>query len=387
MSPEQINLSHGIKELRSDDYVVEVKGSFLLIHDVPYLNSKKELVYGTLVSNVPSPRPDSHVAYFIGETPCDWNGNAMMNLINNSSRTNLGNGILTDHMFSHKPNPLYPSYYDKMTTYVKILLAHAQRLFPSATAQTGRVIESEHKPSVFNYSDTNSSKAEIDAVNEKLSGLKIGIIGLGGTGSYILDKVAKTLVAQIHLFDGDTFKQNNAFRAPGAPTKETIDLGKYKVDYFAQIYSRMHKNISAHPIYLSEINLGSLNELDFVFIAMDKGGLKRKIFKKLESLGLPFIDCGLGIEREGDELMGIVRTTLSTPDHREHIYKDIISFADEQGDEYSSNIQIADLNDLNAVFAVMKWKKYYRFLNDQRHELHSTYSVNVNTIFNNDDAA
>jgi hypothetical protein len=32
----------------------------------------------------------------------------------------------------------------------------------------------------------------------------------------VLDFTAKTHVKEIHLFDGDTFFQHNAFRAPGA---------------------------------------------------------------------------------------------------------------------------------------------------------------------------
>ncbi|WP_405384593.1 ThiF family adenylyltransferase [Maribacter sp. LLG6340-A2] len=386
MLQEQINHSSDIKELRNENYVVEVKGNLLLIHDVPYLNSKKELLNGTVVSTVPSLKPNDHVVSFIGEAPCDCNGTLMRNLINNSNKRNLGSGIVVDHMFSHKPTPLYPTYYDKMTTYVKILSNQAQKIYPKATAQTGRVIEFNLEGSVLHYSDTNSARSEIDAINQKLSGLKVGIIGLGGTGSYILDKVAKTLVQEIHLFDGDIFKQHNAFRAPSATTKSIIDQGHFKVDYLANLYGNMHKFIVPHAKYLNEQNLGLLNGLDFVFIAIDKGSVKRLIFDKLEKLNLPFIDCGLGIERKGNELMGIVRTTLSTPKHREHVYKGIISFVDDDDDEYSSNIQIADLNDLNALFAVLKWKKYYGFLNDLTSELHSTYSINVNTIFNGDAA-
>lgn len=381
---KQTNHSLGIKELHNDDYEVEIVGNFLLIHSVPYLNAKKELVYGTLVSNVSTPKPNTHVVYFIGETPCGIDGRPMSQLINNSQRQDLGNGIIIDHLFSHKPNPMYPTYYEKMTTYVNILSGQAQHFFPEATARTGRVIESRQYDSVLHYSDTNSSRAEIDAVNEKLSGLKIGIIGLGGTGSYILDKVAKTLVGEIHLFDGDRFKQHNAFRAPGATTKERIDLNAFKVDYFKEVYSQMHKSIISHAVYINETNLGLLNSLDFVFIAIDVGGIKKEIFRKLENLNIPFIDCGLGIEREGDELMGILRTTLSTPSKRDHVHKGLVSFSDREHDEYKTNIQIADLNDLNAVFAVIKWKKYYGFFNDQRLEHDSSYSVNVNTIFNNE---
>ena len=69
---------------------------------------------------------------------------------------------------------------------------------------------------MFLYEDTASSRADIVTINSKLKSLRIGIVGLGGTGSYVLDFVAKTPVKEIHLFDGDTFDQHNAFRAPGA---------------------------------------------------------------------------------------------------------------------------------------------------------------------------
>lgn len=65
---------------------------------------------------------------------------------------------------------------------------------------------------VFQYIDTNSSRANIEMINMKLERQKIAIIGLGGTGAYILDMVAKTPVKEIHLFDGDSFDQHNAFR-------------------------------------------------------------------------------------------------------------------------------------------------------------------------------
>ena len=54
------------------------------------------------------------------------------------------------------------------------------------------------------------------AVTRKLSLKNVAIVGLGGTGSYVLDLVAKTPVRQIHLDDGDMFLQHNAFGSPSA---------------------------------------------------------------------------------------------------------------------------------------------------------------------------
>ncbi len=109
-----------------------------------------------------------------------------------------------------------------MTCYVEMISAPARSLDPSVKATTLRVIEVEPEEPVFHYLDTNPSRAEINAVSDKLKGHKIGIVGLGGTGSYVLDLVAKTPAEEIHLFDGDEFAQHNAFRAPGAPSLDQL---------------------------------------------------------------------------------------------------------------------------------------------------------------------
>ena len=69
-------------------------------------------------------------------------------------------------------------------------------------------------------------------------------------GAYILDKVAKTPVPEIRLFDADEFLNHNAFRAPGAASLEELREAPLKVDYFKRVYSRMHRWIIAHPVEL-----------------------------------------------------------------------------------------------------------------------------------------
>ena len=82
-----------------------------------------------------------------------------------------------------------------------------------------------------------------------------------------------------------------------------------------------------------------------------------------------------------------VRTTASTPGHTEHIWdNDRISFADEADDEYDQNIQIAELNMLNAALAVIKWKKIFGFYTDFEHEHSSTYTIDGNHLLNEDQA-
>src|ERR1700689_2565286 len=95
----------------------------------------------------------------------------------------------------------------------------------------------------------------------------MGIVGLGGTGSYILDQVAKTWVDRIILIDGDVFENHNAFRAPGAAAHEILQARKNKAEYFAEEYSRMHTGITAHPESLAMHNLHLIEGATFVFLA------------------------------------------------------------------------------------------------------------------------
>ncbi len=153
--------------------------------------------------------------------------------------------LFADHAFSSKPKAgAYKDYYEKIRTYADILVGHAQVLDPAASPLFVRpLISAEEDYSVFRYIDTASSRAGIALLSKKLMAAKVAIVGLGGTGSYVLDLIAKTPVGAIHIFDGDKFFQHNAFRAPGAPSGEDLEKGMFKVDYFMSIYSKMHRNI------------------------------------------------------------------------------------------------------------------------------------------------
>jgi hypothetical protein len=198
--------------------------------------------------------------------------------------------------------------------FVAIISGPAEVIDPTATARTWQVIESSDPESVFVYPDTASSRAGISAVTRKLETGPIAILGLGGTGSYVFDLVAKTPAAEIHLFDRDHFGQHNAFRSPGAPSVAELKAMPFKVDHFAGIYSHMRRRIIPHQTHITATNIALLEGMAFVFICMDSGEAKKAVVEKLEQLGTPFIDVGMGAElSDGDCLRGIVRVTTSTP--------------------------------------------------------------------------
>jgi hypothetical protein len=92
----------------------------------------------------------------------------------------------------------------------------------------------------------------------------------------------------------------------------------------------------------------------------------------------------MGVNICDNTLIGILRVTTGTPQKNDHITTRIPFSDDDTENEYSSNIQIADLNALNATLAVIKWKKLHGFYLDLDHEHHSTYTIDGNMIINED---
>ncbi|SFC59813.1 ThiF family adenylyltransferase [Flavobacterium phragmitis] len=390
MLQPQINLSLDLKKLRDEGYELEINGGYVCAHHIPYVNEKKEIGFGVLIcplnlaSEFQTSRPPDHTMFFMGEVPCHKDGKRMDEILNSSPNQMLLEGIVGNHLFSSKPSKgNYDDYYEKFTKYVQIISVPAKSLDSSVTATTFKPFVGNQTTSVFNYFDTNSSRANIMKLNEKFGGQKIAIIGLGGTGSYILDQVAKNHVDEIHLFDADDFSQHNAFRSPGAPSLDELNDMKKKAVYFSEIYSKMHKGIVPHIEYVTRDNIHLLEEMSFVFICIDNNSAKKLIVKELTKLKISFIDVGLGVQLVDDKLIGIVRTTVGTAGKNDHLLKRI-PFEEAVVNEYVTNIQIADLNALNAILAVIKWKKISGFYQDLVEEFHSTYSINVAELTNGD---
>lgn len=385
MSSKPTGLNFSLQNLLDDGFEVEVRQQHLLVHSIPYVTSAKEVRRGTLVctfienAGLVLP-PDNHQVWWTGQYPCLANGTQIAQIENEHNRQELFKGCTIQHRFSNKPDGFsnFSDHYSKMVHYISILQDQAKVIDPTADARTGRVIEPEEGASVFRYADTASARAEIMMTSSRLGIGRVAIIGLGGTGSYILDQVAKTAVTEIHLFDGDEFLQHNAFRSPGAAKLEDLAKRMPKSDYFQQMYDAMHRGIVSHPYYLTEANLAELAGFDFVFVCVDSGKARTILSRQLQALGIPFVDVGMNIQLVQDthKLIGTCRVTLNTPTKSDHFAQYVPM---DEGDEdvlYRQNIQVADMNALNAQLAVMKWKQVFGFYADDFSPHNKTFSVN-----------
>lgn len=387
MSHALINRSADLKRLDQEGYDVRVVEGCLLLCSIPYVNAKQEVRFGTLVSTLAlqgdsTAKPDTHVAHFIGEHPCHADGRKFSEIEHSSNKQTLAPGVEVNHSFSSKPTGSYTDYYEKMTTYAKMLSAEAHLIDPTATPRIYRQTHHTAAESPFKYPDTASSRAGIVALQEPLRSQKVAVVGVGGSGSYVTDLLAKTPILELHLFDGDELLNHNAYRSPGAASLKELRARPNKAQYFANRYSRMKNKVYAHPYHLREGNLDELSATTFVFICIDSPTAKRSIISYLTENGIAFIDVGMGIELSNGSLGGILRSTLVLPDKLDHIERRI-SFQDgAENDAYSQNIQVAELNALNATLAVLRWKRLLGFYRDAEREFHSCYTIDGNHIAN-----
>ncbi|OGA57260.1 MAG: hypothetical protein A2710_24375 [Burkholderiales bacterium RIFCSPHIGHO2_01_FULL_64_960] len=388
MSAALFSLNADLKRLRDEGYRVHVEGGNLVMREIPYLDAAGNTKLATIMSSLClagniTQKPEPHTVTYEGEFPCDVNGNQMALLAAGAAPGPQGTGVVAQYQLSRKPGPEgYIDYYQKMSTYATMISGPAA-VKNGATPRVLRDPDPE-EDSIFNYVETASDRAGIGNLTALLMAERVAIIGVGGTGSYILDQVAKTPVREIRIIDADEFLQHNAFRAPGAASMEQLREVPKKVEYFAGIYSRMHRGIVPHPVELDASNIQLLEGVSFAFLCIDAGNAKRLAVEKLELMGVPFIDVGMGIELSNGTLGGILRVTASLPEGREQA-RGCISFDQPGGDNvYASNIQVADLNMLNAALAVIKWKKILGFYRDLDKEFHCSYTTDGNMLLNKD---
>ena len=392
MSATLTSLNPDLAKLEAAGYrlrIVQGNSNHLIVEGIPAVNRKGEVVTGAIYSpleldasgRVRNPVAN-HQCWWIGDDPpCDATGRVMDELIANPEPEPKGDGITTRVGMSRKLKTAtghiqYPDYFEKVTTYVALVWGPAAQINPARTPKIDKPVPAVvvAQENVFHYPDMATTRAGLGAATTKLLVERVAIIGLGGTGAYILDLLAKTPVGEIHLFDGDVFEVHNAFRAPGAPAKCDLTNPR-KVDWFGTQYDRMRTGIVRHACHVEAEQLPELRGFSFVFIAIDDPKAKKVIVDFLLTENIPFIDVGMDVSLDRDVyLRGQVRITVATPEVNAHI-EQVVSFADGPENNVYQNIQVADLNMLNAAHAVVKWKKLLGFYADDIKEHHSLYVI------------
>jgi len=331
--------------------------------------------------------PGNHQMYFIGDAPCGLDGESLVQEV-------LGGGFhnaeifdkhRSSYYFSHKlkengADRNYLSLFEKFNQYYQTIAAPARYVHQGADGAFLDVDFGGDIESPFCFPDSFSAHAELSGLNGRLRPLTVGIIGLGGTGSYVLDFLAKMPVKRIRLFDDDDYVVKNAFRSPG--TSAASDFQRDKVALYVERYSSFRMEVLGEKERISRANPASVSECDFLFVCVDKAGSRAEILALLRDLHKPFIDVGMGLNHTPDGLAGGLRATLVTDETAQRVIDNhCLPAGNDEDDLYQTNIQIAELNALNAAIAMIMFKKRYGFYRDDDPAYHLLMTLGRMKVF------
>lgn len=372
-----------LRRILERGYAVAIDTSYVVVRDIPYLDENGALHWAAIVTKLVFTdehhvTQDDHQVWFAGGVPHDLAGKPITNLGGGPVTIPLSEAckdVVIQRSFSNKPTTTgrFADFFEKIESYVTIISGPAIERH-GATPLTFRQAEEDETPSVFHFRDTLTSRAAISDLAKRFHDEVIAIIGLGGTGSYLLDLIVKTPVREIRGFDHDPFHVHNAFRSPGRLSAD--ELGQPKAGVYQARYENFRTGITLHPKHVDASCTDDLAGVTFAFVCVDKGSARALIFELLITLGIPFIDVGMGLHRKHTALDGMLRATYySAADAKQTRERGHAELTDAPDDEYRTNIQTAELNALNASLAVIRYKQLRGFYHDTASTTHLLFGV------------
>ena len=388
MFQKLVSHNDDIRRLVEKGYAVGFDSQYLVVRDIPYVDSNREYQLGAIVTKLVFTDNDhiiqeDHQIFFAGSHPHNMDGSQIANLGGGATTLALSADaadVIVQRQFSNKPRINgqmvgFANFFDKIESYVAIISGPAMALHPGKKEPfTFRTVEKVADDAIFKIHDTMTSRAEIAELAAKFHDEVVAIIGLGGTGAYALDFLAKTPVKEIRGFDRDPFHVHNAFRSPGRFEHAEFNLSK--AEMYQARYDNLRHGLKLEAKFIDASCAADFEGVTFAFVCVDKGSSRAGIFDLLIALGIPFIDVGMGLNRKYGALSGMLRATYYSAEDAPAIRaKELAEEKDRPNDEYRINIQISELNALNASMAVMKFKRLRGFYVEKTPDFHFLFDL------------
>lgn len=388
MFQKLVNHNDDIRRLVDKGYAVGFDSNYMIVRDVSYLDDKAELKIGAIVTKLvftdnEHVRQDDHQIFFAGSHPHNLDGTPVANLGDRSTSLALSAAaadVKVERQFSNKPRVNgqltgFNDFFDKIESYVGLFSGPAQAKYgAAANPLTFRSVEKVADDSVFKIHDTLTSRAEIGDLSALFKNEVVAVIGLGGTGAYLVDFLAKTPVKEIRGFDRDPFHVHNVFRSPGKFDEK--ELRQSKAEVYQARYENFRHGLTLKAKFIDASCGDDLEGVTFAFVCVDKGSSRASIFELLTAKKIPFIDVGMGLNRKRGPLSGMMRVTYySAEDAQKVKAKELSELFDRPADEYRKNVQIGELNAINAVLAIIKYKQLKGFYFEEIPNYHFLFDV------------
>lgn len=134
-----------------------------------------------------------------------------------------------------------------------------------------------------------------EASQTLLQSVKVGIVGLGGTGSIVAQQLAHLGVSDFKFIDPDVIEASNLNRVAGATL---ADVGIPKVDVAASLVKRIQPKATVRKVQDSVLRNAILPELldcDVLFCCTDSHGSRYVLNEIAHRFVIPCFDCGVVI--------------------------------------------------------------------------------------------
>lgn len=358
-----------VKDLHDQGYDADFVGNYFVLYGLPYLDHGGVLQHGDLYSPVALGEEGviqasgTHQIWWRGAKP-HAQGGVELGIGITAAQVQITPDLITEYAFSLKLRDdnqqprSYESFQEKIETYLAVIVRPALAAYPGATPLRGIKRRAIEQKSPLRLPDTSSANYQINDIADLLRAKRVAIVGLGGTGSYILDFIARTHLDNITLFDADTVHVHTLFRFPGFVDDA---IGKPKVEALATQYDKWHSSVEAVPERVTAENVERLRGFDFVFVSIDDGPSRRFIVDWLSAASIPYVDCGMGLNRSFGGLNGVVRITgVDRYAYEQTVDTRHLPTENPKDAEYRKQAQIAELNALNAALAVIRFKQYFK---------------------------
>lgn len=142
---------------------------------------------------------------------------------------------------------------------------------------------------------------------------KVGVIGLGGGGSHVVQQLAHLGVGNYVLVDPDTIDETNLNRLV-AGTLEDVKRGMLKVDIAERVIRAVvaEANIGTHATQWQEVSR-ELQTCDVLIGCLDAVAAKDQLDKFCQRFLIPYIDIGMDVHKLGTGFLISGQVVLVTP--------------------------------------------------------------------------
>jgi molybdopterin/thiamine biosynthesis adenylyltransferase len=149
----------------------------------------------------------------------------------------------------------------------------------------------------------------------RLASLRVGLVGVGGTGSIVAEQLARLGVGTLLLIDPEEVEETNLNRLLGSTPS---DVGRAKVEVVSRAAKAARPDINVVALkgsVLLEKTGRELLDCDFVFCCTDTHGSRAVLNQLSYQYMLPMIDIGVRVDAEAEMVSAIsTRVQMLAPE-------------------------------------------------------------------------